>query len=157
MSAEGTAHAPTAGEYIVHHLHHPQSGHQKAVVDFSRDQPRLGVLVGADRRWAAGCCGWPRAKASSGRAGPLPRPPSRCWSRWSTQAKGIVYNATSRVGRAAGAHRVRLIFLLNAMDLLPVDLLLPWIWQRLQATTKPICASCRLPTCRSPWACRWAC
>ena len=35
MAAEGTAHAPTAGEYIVHHLQHLQTGKQTAVVDFS--------------------------------------------------------------------------------------------------------------------------
>ena len=35
MAAEGTAeHAPSAGEYIIHHLHHLQAGHQSGVVDF---------------------------------------------------------------------------------------------------------------------------
>ena len=68
-----------------------------------------------------------------------------------------MHNATSRKLVAPLALTVFVwIFLLNAMDLLPVDLL-PWIWQRLRATTRPICASCRPPTCRSPWACRWAC
>ena len=48
------------------------------------------------------------------------------------QAKGIVHNATSRKLVAPLALTVFIwIFLLNAMDLLPVDLL-PWIWQRLQ-------------------------
>jgi len=50
----------------------------------------------------------------------------------SDQAKGIVHNATSRKLVAPLALTVFIwIFLLNAMDLLPVDLL-PWIWQRLQ-------------------------
>ena len=36
MAAQGTeTHAPSAGEYIVHHLQHLQSGKQSAVVDFS--------------------------------------------------------------------------------------------------------------------------
>jgi F-type H+-transporting ATPase subunit a len=48
-----------------------------------------------------------------------------------TQAKGIVHNANSRKLIAPLALTVFLwIFLLNAMDLLPVDLL-PWIWQKI--------------------------
>ena len=48
-----------------------------------------------------------------------------------TQAKGIVHNANSRKLVAPLALTVFVwIFLLNAMDLLPVDLL-PWIWERI--------------------------
>jgi F-type H+-transporting ATPase subunit a len=47
------------------------------------------------------------------------------------QAKGIVHNATSRKFVAPLALTVFVwIFMLNAMDLLPVDLL-PWIWQQI--------------------------
>jgi F-type H+-transporting ATPase subunit a len=47
-----------------------------------------------------------------------------------SQAKGIVHNANSRKLVAPLALTVFVwIFLLNAMDLLPVDLL-PWIWER---------------------------
>ena len=47
MAAE--AHAPTASEYIVHHLQHLQNIPQKAIVDFSVvniDSLVIGVLVG---------------------------------------------------------------------------------------------------------------
>jgi len=50
-----------------------------------------------------------------------------------SQAKGIVHNATSRKLVAPLALTVFVwIFLLNAMDLLPVDLL-PFIWERIYA------------------------
>ena len=35
VAGEGAAHAPTAGEYIIHHLQHLQNQHQHGVVDFS--------------------------------------------------------------------------------------------------------------------------
>ncbi len=132
MSAEGTAHAPTAGEYIVHHLHHLQSGHQKAVVDFSvinLDSVFWSVLIGAFGCWLL----WLAArKASSGVPGRFQAAVEVLVEMVDSQAKGIVHNATSRKLVAPLALTVFIwIFLLNAMDLLPVDLL-PWIWQRLQ-------------------------
>ena len=132
MSAEGTAHAPTAGEYIVHHLHHLQSGHQKAVVDFSvinLDSVFWSVLIGALGCWLL----WLAArKASSGVPGRFQAAVEVLVEMVDAQAKGIVHNATSRKLVAPLALTVFVwIFLLNAMDLLPVDLL-PWIWQRLQ-------------------------
>ena len=132
MAAEGTAHAPTAGEYIVHHLHHLQSGHQKAVVDFSvinLDSVFWSVLIGAFGCWLL----WLAArKASSGVPGRFQAAVEVLVEMVDAQAKGIVHNATSRKLVAPLALTVFIwIFLLNAMDLLPVDLL-PWIWQRLQ-------------------------
>jgi len=132
MAAEGTAHAPTAGEYIVHHLHHLQSGHQKAVVDFSvinLDSVFWSVLIGALGCWLL----WLAArKASSGVPGRFQAAVEVLVEMVDAQAKGIVHNATSRKLVAPLALTVFIwIFLLNAMDLLPVDLL-PWIWQRLQ-------------------------
>jgi len=132
MAAEGTAHAPTAGEYIVHHLHHLQSGHQKAVVDFSvinLDSVFWSVLIGALGCWLL----WLAArKASSGVPGRFQAAVEVLVEMVDAQAKGIVHNATSRKLVAPLALTVFVwIFLLNAMDLLPVDLL-PWIWQRLQ-------------------------
>ena len=73
------------------------------------------------------------------------------------EAKGIVHNANSRKLVAPLALTVFVwIFLLNAMDLLPVDLL-PWIWSSSSAPPAtirrtPTCASCRPPTSRSRWA-----
>jgi F-type H+-transporting ATPase subunit a len=69
-----------------------------------------------------------------------------------SQAKGIVHNAQSRKLVAPLALTVFVwIFLMNAMDLLPVDLL-PFIWPiyGLPAVTRttPTCAWCPPPTCR---------
>ncbi|MCP2936032.1 F0F1 ATP synthase subunit A, partial [Salmonella enterica subsp. enterica serovar Typhimurium] len=50
-----------------------------------------------------------------------------------TQAKGIVHNATSRKAVAPAALTVFIwIFFMNAMDLLPVDLL-PRVWEGVYA------------------------
>jgi F-type H+-transporting ATPase subunit a len=132
MSAEGTAHAPTAGEYIVHHLHHLQSGHQKAVVDFSvinLDSVFWSLLLGVLGCWLL----WLAArKATSGVPGRFQAAVEVLVEMVDSQAKGIVHNATSRKLVAPLALTVFVwIFLMNAMDLLPVDLL-PWLWQTLQ-------------------------
>jgi F-type H+-transporting ATPase subunit a len=101
-----------------------------------------------------------RAQGHLRRAGALPgggRDPGRDGR---DQAKGIVHNAKSRKLVAPLALTVFVwIFLMNAMDLLPVDLL-PLIWEGIYAAgavirTTPTCVSCPRPTCRSPWACRW--
>ncbi len=34
-AVEGAAHAPTASEYIVHHLGHLSTHHQEKIIDFS--------------------------------------------------------------------------------------------------------------------------
>ncbi len=129
MAAEGTAHAPTAGEYIVHHLHHLQAGHQKAVVDFSvinLDSVFWSVLLGVLGCWLL----WLAArKATSGVPGRFQAAVEVLVEMVDSQAKGIVHNATSRKLVAPLALTVFVwIFLMNAMDLLPVDLL-PWLWQ----------------------------
>ncbi len=72
MAAEGTAHAPTAGEYIIHHLQHLQNKKQTAVVDFSvinLDSLFFTVTLGVLGCWLL----WLAArKATSGRAGSFP-------------------------------------------------------------------------------------
>jgi len=127
-AAEG--HAPTAGEYIVHHLHHLQNKHQQGVVDFSvfnLDSIFWAVLigmVGCFLLWRAA------ANATSGAPGRFQAAVEILVEMVDSQAKGIVHNATSRKLVAPLALTVFIwIFLLNAMDLLPVDLL-PWIWQK---------------------------
>ena len=128
MAAEGHD-APSAGEYIVHHLHHAQSGHQSGVVDFSvinMDSLFFSVIVGF-----LGCFAlWMAArKATSGVPGRFQAAVEMLIEMVDTQAKGIVHNANSRKLVAPLALVVFVwIFLLNAMDLLPVDLL-PFIWQ----------------------------
>ena len=160
MAAEG--HAPTAGEYIVHHLTHLQNSKPKALVDFSVvnfDSIFLSVLLGV-----LGCFLLWRAarKATSGVPGRFQAAVEILVEMVDDQAKGIVHNAHSRKLVAPLALTVFVwIFLMNAMDLLPVDLL-PLIWQSIYGAaghdpTTPTCASCPPPTCRSRWACRSAC
>ena len=127
MAAEGTEHAPTAGEYIIHHLQHLQSGKQSGVVDFSvinLDSLFFTVVIGALGCWLL----WLAArKATSGAPGRFQAAVEILVEMVDSQAKGIVHNATSRKLVAPLALTVFVwIFLLNAMDLLPVDLL-PWI------------------------------
>jgi F-type H+-transporting ATPase subunit a len=127
MTTEGQEHAPTAGEYIIHHLHHLQNKHQEGVVDFSvinLDSVFFTVVLGALGCWLL----WLAArKATSGRPGRFQAAVEILVEMVDSQAKGIVHNAQSRKMVAPLALTVFVwIFLLNAMDMLPVDLL-PWV------------------------------
>ena len=127
MAAEGAAHAPTAGEYIIHHLQHLQNGKQSGVVDFSvinMDSVFFTVVIGALGCWLL----WLAArKATSGVPGRFQAAVEVLVEMVDNQARGIVHNAKSRKLVAPLALTVFVwIFLLNAMDLLPVDLL-PWV------------------------------
>ena len=128
MAAEGAARdAPTAGEYIIHHLQHLQNKKQTGVVDFSvvnLDSAFFTILVGVIGCWLL----WLAArKATSGVPGRFQAAVELLVEMVDSQAKGIVHNATSRKLVAPLALTVFVwIFLLNAMDLLPVDLL-PYI------------------------------
>ena len=129
MATEG--HAPTAGEYIVHHLQHLQNKKQTAVVDFSvfnLDSIFWAILIGVLGCWLL----WRAARtATSGVPGRFQAAVEILVEIVDTQAKGIVHNAKSRKLVAPLALTVFVwIFLLNAMDLLPVDLL-PWITERM--------------------------
>ena len=125
MAAEGheTA-APSAGEYIIHHLQHAQNGTQKGIVDFSvvnLDSIFFSVLLGL-----VGCfLLWRAAKAAtSGVPGRFQAAVEILVEIVADQAKGIVHNANSRKLVAPLALTVFVwIFLMNAMDMLPVDLL----------------------------------
>ena len=129
MAAEGQeGHGQTAGEYIVHHLHHLQTGHQSSVVDFSvvnMDSIFYSVLLGVLGCWLL----WLGArKATSGVPGRFQAAVEMLVEMVDSQAKGIVHNAHSRKMVAPLALTVFVwIFLMNAMDLLPVDLL-PAMW-----------------------------
>jgi F-type H+-transporting ATPase subunit a len=122
MAAAG--HAPTAGEYIIHHLTHLQNRKQDGVVDFSvfnLDSIFWAVLLGV-----VGCFFLWRAarKATSGVPGRFQAAVEILVEMVDSQAKGIVHNANSRRLVAPLALTVFIwIFLMNAMDLLPVDLL----------------------------------
>jgi F-type H+-transporting ATPase subunit a len=119
---------PTAGEYIVHHLQHLQNQKQTGVVNFSvfnLDSMFYAIVLGI-----VGCYLLYRAaaKATSGVPGRFQAAVELLVEMVDSQAKGIVHNATSRKLVAPLALTVFVwIFLMNAMDLLPVDLL-PAIW-----------------------------
>ncbi|MCB2003548.1 MAG: F0F1 ATP synthase subunit A [Burkholderiaceae bacterium] len=126
MAAEN---GPTAGEYIVHHLTHLQNQPAKAVVDFSvfnLDSLFFSITLGVLVCWVL----WLAArKATSGVPGRFQAAVEMLVEMVESQAKGIVHNANSRKLVAPLALVVFLwIFMLNAMDLLPVDLI-PVIWE----------------------------
>ena len=127
MAAEG--HGPTAGEYIVHHLTHWRNKELNGPFDLSvvaYDSIIFSVLMGL-----IGCFVlWKAARAAtSGVPGRFQAAVELLVEMVESQAKGIVHNANSRKLVSPLALTVFVwIFLMNAMDLLPVDLL-PVIWQ----------------------------
>ncbi len=126
MATEGQA--PTAGEYVIHHLQHLQNGKQQSVVDFSiinLDSVFFAVVLGALGCWVL----WLAArKATSGVPGRFQAAVEVLVEMVDSQAKGIIHNANSRKLVAPLALTVFIwIFLMNAMDLLPVDLI-PQAW-----------------------------
>ena len=122
MAAEG--HAPTAGEYIIHHLTHLQNHKQSAIVDFSvfnLDSIFFAVLLGIVGSFVL----WRAAKsATSGVPGRFQAAVELLVEMVDSQAKGIVHNAQSRKLVSPLALTVFVwIILMNSMDFLPVDLL----------------------------------
>ena len=136
MSAAENAgtHAPTSGEYIQHHLHHLQKNfsfenvEQHGLVDFSLfnlDSLVYSVVLGL-----LGCFLLWRAarKATSGVPGRFQAAVEILAELVDTQAKGVIHNAASRKLVSPLALTVFVwIFLMNAMDMLPVDVL-PALW-----------------------------
>jgi len=121
--AAATGNAPTAGEYIIHHLHHLQAG--SGFWTFNLDSIFWSLVTGV-----LGCFFlWRVAKSvSSGVPGRMQAAVEFLVEMVDSQAKGIVHNAESRKMVAPLALTVFVwIFLMNAMDLLPVDLI-PAIW-----------------------------
>jgi F-type H+-transporting ATPase subunit a len=132
MSAE--AHALTAPEYIGHHLRHLQNKPEaQAIVDWSYiniDSVFWSVVMGALGVFLL----WKAArKATSGVPGRFQAAVEMLVELVDTQAKGIIPSAESRKAVAPVALTVFVwIFFMNAMDLLPVDLL-PRIWEGVYA------------------------
>src|SRR5659263_345146 len=120
MSAEEQA--PSASEYIVHHLTHWQTKPQTEIVDFSVfniDSLFFSILLGV-----LGCFFlWKAArKATSGVPGRFQAAVEILIELVDGQAKAIVHNAKSRKLVAPLALTVFVwIVLLNSMDLLPLD------------------------------------
>ena len=128
MSAEQ---GPSAGEYIVHHLTHLQNKPMSGVIDFSVfniDSIFWSItlgLIGCLVLWRAA------SSATSGAPGRFQAAVEIMFELVDSQAKGIIHNAESRKLVAPLALTVFVwIFLLNAMDLFPVDLF-PMIFQAL--------------------------
>ena len=130
MAAETTEQAQTAGQYIQHHLHHLQkdfgfnSVTQNKIIDFgifNLDSVFWSVLLGA-----LGCFLLWRAasKATSGVPGRFQAAVEILSEMVENQAKGVIHNEKSRKLVSPLALTVFVwIFLMNAMDLLPVDFL----------------------------------
>jgi len=130
-----TGHAPTASEYVVHHLtHFNTTGHaQKDVVDWSViniDSMFWSIVIGLLTifiLWRAA------SRATSGVPGRFQGFVEMMVEMVADQAKGIVHSAESRKFVAPLALTVFVwIFLMNFMDLIPVDLL-PRIWEGMVA------------------------
>ena len=126
---------PSAGDYIVHHLTHLGTGKPKSLVDFSVvnfDSVFFSVALGILGCWLL----WRAArKATSGVPTRFQAAVEILIEMVDAQAKGIVHNAQSRKFVAPLALTVFVwIFMLNAMDLLPVDLL-PLIWEKIVGAT----------------------
>ena len=132
MSSE--QHAPSAGEYITHHLQHLQknfafeSVKQKDIVDFSLYNldslvfaTGLGFL-GVFLLWLG------VRKATSGVPGRFQAAVEILFEMVDNQAKSVIDNPKSRAFVGPLALTVFVwIFLMNFMDMLPVDFL-PQIW-----------------------------
>jgi F-type H+-transporting ATPase subunit a len=115
--------APSAGEYIGHHLKHLQNKEMSGVIDFSVfniDSIFWGIflgVLGSLLLWKAA------SKATSGVPGRFQAAVEILYEMVDTQAKGIIHNAQSRKLVSPLALAVFVwIFLLNSMDFLPVDL-----------------------------------
>jgi F-type H+-transporting ATPase subunit a len=132
MAAENTAgQGQTAGEYIVHHLTFWQNKKPANVVDFTVfnwDSLFWAILLGVVTcllLWKAA------RKATSGVPGRFQAAVEILVEMVDSQAKGIVHNAQSRKFVAPLALTVFVwIFMMNAMDLLPVDLI-PALWAQM--------------------------
>ncbi|MGC9562262.1 F0F1 ATP synthase subunit A [Brachymonas sp. M4Q-1] len=132
---------PTAGEYITHHLQHLQLNFhlepvkQAKLVDFSlfnADSIFWGVLLGALACFML----WRGArKATSGVPGRFQAAVEILAEMVDNQAKSVIHNPQSRKVISPLALIVFVwIFFMNAMDMLPVDLL-PRIWTGIYAST----------------------
>lgn len=136
MAAENAAPnaGPTPGEYIQHHLQHLQMNFsfetvkQTSIVDFglfNLDSVFYSLVLGV-----LGCVFlWRIARnATSGVPGRLQGAVEMMAEMVDQQAKGVVRNAQSRKVVSPLALTVFVwIFLMNSMDMLPVDFL-PQIW-----------------------------
>ena len=126
-----SAQGPTASEYVVHHLTHLNTlgGPQKDIVDFSvinLDTLFFSVLLGGLTVYLLYRAA---RKATSGVPTRFQAAVEILVEMVADQAKGVIHSAESRKFVAPLGLTVFIwIFFMNAMDLVPVDLL-PRIWE----------------------------
>ena len=120
-----TGQAPTATEYIVHHLTHLSSAKQKVIIDFSVlnfDTVIFSVLVLGLTLWILRSAA---KRATSGVPGKFQAFVEMLVELVEEQSKSIVHGDRTFIAPLALTVFVWII-LMNAIDLIPVDLL-PWI------------------------------
>ena len=132
MAAEGTL---TPGEYIRHHLVHLTNVKQKSIVDFSViniDSVVVSSVLGLFTVFVL----WLAArKATAGVPGRFQAAVEMLVEMVDQQAKSVIHNAQSRKLVAPMALTVFVwIFMMNFMDMLPVDLL-PRLWAEYYSAT----------------------
>lgn len=120
-STAGEGHAPTATEYITHHLGHLQTAHQEKMIDFSiinLDTVFWSVLMGV-----IGCfLMWKAARrATSGVPGRFQALVEMIVEMVEDQSKSIVHGDRRFIAPVALTVFVWVV-LMNALDFLPVDL-----------------------------------
>ncbi len=120
-AAEGVNHAPTASEYIVHHLGHLQTSHQHSIIDFSvinLDTVFWSVLMGV-----FGLFFMYRAaqKATAGVPGRFQALVEMVVEMVEDQSKNIVHGKRTFIAPLALTVFVW-VLLMNSLDFLPVDL-----------------------------------
>ena len=120
-AVEGAAHAPTASEYIVHHLGHLSTQHQEKIIDFSiinLDTVFWSVLMGVIGLTfmivAAN-------RATSGVPGRFQAFIEMVVEMVNDQAKNIIHGDRTFIAPLALTVFVW-VFLMNSLDFLPVDL-----------------------------------
>lgn len=120
-AVDGAAHAPTASEYIVHHLGHFSTKHQEKIVDFSiinMDTVFWSVTMGV-----VGCLiMWLAARrATSGVPGRLQAFVEMIVEMVEDQSKAIVHGDRTFIAPLALTVFVW-VALMNSLDFLPVDM-----------------------------------
>ncbi|GIZ54087.1 F0F1 ATP synthase subunit A [Noviherbaspirillum aridicola] len=120
-AVDGAAHAPTASEYIVHHLGHLSTKHQEKIVDFSiinMDTVFWSVTMGV-----VGCfVMWLAARrATSGVPGRLQAFVEMIVEMVEDQSKAIVHGDRRFIAPLALTVFVW-VALMNSLDFLPVDM-----------------------------------
>jgi F-type H+-transporting ATPase subunit a len=122
-------HAPTAGEYIQHHLGHLTKGHQSFVVDFH--VWNLDTILWSVTMGVVGCLVmWLAARrATAGVPGRFQSFVEMIVEMVEDQSKAIVHGDRSFIAPLALTVFVW-VFLMNSMDFLPVDMF-AWILRNL--------------------------